>query len=271
MNMKISLVIAVTLCFYTSLFAQGGLAMIDHSVVFKGNSRKEVTQFINRGSDTLRYSVSLVSQRMDRDGELVNNKDVVNKYEASPYLRIYPRTVAVPPGVLQSVAVQLRSSANMEPGEYRSHILFKPIFNDNNVEDISVDAPAGNNVNVEVELYTGVSIPVSILVEELVLDGEIDKLHIVKDGEGRALAMSIKRSGNRSLRAVLDFEYIPLKGESETIKSKSVVIYRELESLDLSFGISDMPATGSLRVTLRIPNGKGKEDDRILDVKEISL
>ncbi len=257
----------ITLLLCTTLLAQGGLALIDHSVVFEGNSRKEVTRFINRSTDTLNYNISLISCRMDSAGEIEPNIDSSNEYEASPYLRIFPRSVSVPPGVLQSVAIQLRPSDDMEAGEYRSHLLFEP-----STEKLKSEpefALGLLEVTTNVKLISAISIPVSILVDDLIASGSISDMDIVDANDSSSLVIDVKRLGNRSLRGVFDFEHIPESGEAIEFQSKSVTIYRELDNCRFSYDISEIPRSGTLRVSLKLSDSEG--NDIILDTNEISL
>jgi hypothetical protein len=265
---KTNLTLIAMLFLFSTLFAEGGLALMDHSIIFEGNSRKELTKFVNRGSDTISYSISLISLKMDKNGEMVENSDSLSPYEAIPYLRIYPRTVTLPPNVLQSVAVQLRRSSDMEPGEYRSHLFFNPIPNDEN-SDLSSGTsgtPEKNTASAEVKFNTSISIPVLILVEDLIVTGSMSKLEIV-DGK---VVIGIERSGNRSLRSILDFEHILEVGESTPIRSQSAVLYREVNRLEKSFNLGDLSTKpGKLKVTLKIKDDK--DGYIILDTKEVSL
>ncbi len=268
MKKKLIISALTTFLFCTMLFAQSGLSLIDHSIEFNGSSRREITRFVNRSQDTLRFNISLVSCYMDRDGELVQNSDSINEYEASTYLRIYPRTVTVPPGELQSVAVQLQANIDLEPGEYRSHLLFEPLIDDGSDNDI-IDATDENEMRAQVRMLSAVSIPVSILVKDLTIDAEIKKVKIIQKNGTPSLAIRIERSGNRSLRGFFDFKHVPENGEPMLLQPKSITIYRELKSRDIFFDISALPRTGVLHITLKTTGPDG--DYVVFDAKEIAL
>ncbi len=261
--MKLIRIILPILFFIATISAQkSGIALLDKSVVFDGKSRKQVVRFQNNSTDTLIYSISFVSRTMDSKGELIEDVSGVELFEASPYLRLYPRTVVVPPKALQSLALQLRPSTDMKPGEYRSHLYFEPVEDVSIVEEV---IESGNNsVSPTVKIATGVAIPVSILVENPISKGSLGEI----TATDTTISVGVFREGNRSLRGSIDFNFIDKAGNLSHPIPLSVVLYREIDSLKKTFGFKEgVPKVGIFRFTLKIQGADG--NDIVLDTKDI--
>ncbi len=266
--MKIRLIILTLFLVTLHGHSQSQLHIIDRAITFDGSSNKEVTKFINQGEDTLTYSISLVPRWMDSTtGKIVEDGDTTLLDQASPHLRIYPRTVVVPPNELQSVAVQLRRDNSMEPGEYRSHLLFYPVINtDISQPQESDGSSVDGDVGTAVKLYAATSIPVMIMVETLIEAASIENLNLTDS----SLTLDIHRSAsNRSLRGFIEVSHISSDGTEKKYQGVVAIIYREVNSLPFIIPFTTQPTEGVLKIDVVVYDEN--EERTILDTKEISL
>lgn len=106
----------------------GELMVHPTRVVFDGNTRTAQIDVINSGTETMTYRISLIRRRMTDTGEFVPVESAHEQERfADEMIRYSPRQVVIPPGGTQAVRLQLRKPANLEDGEYRSHLLFQAL------------------------------------------------------------------------------------------------------------------------------------------------
>ncbi|MEW6046952.1 MAG: hypothetical protein AB1609_10780, partial [Bacillota bacterium] len=103
-----------------------GLRVVPTRVVFEGNKRTGAVNVINTGTETATYRIMFVQRRMREDGSF-EPIDTPAPGERFAHQLVYfaPKMVVLPPGSRQTVRLQLRTPAGLEPGEYRSHLLFQ--------------------------------------------------------------------------------------------------------------------------------------------------
>ncbi|HVP40047.1 MAG TPA: hypothetical protein VMS93_12780 [Candidatus Saccharimonadales bacterium] len=106
----------------------GGLLVGPTRVVFDGSRRTAQLTLVNTGSKTATYRMSLVRFRMTETGgfQEVAVPDSTEHF-ADTLVRFSPRRVELVPHVPQTVRLQLRLPADLPPGEYRSHLLFRAV------------------------------------------------------------------------------------------------------------------------------------------------
>ncbi len=108
--------------------AQGNLLVTPRRIVFDGSGRIRELNLANIGQDTARFLISLMEIRMKEDGsfEQITVPDSGQQF-ASSHLRLYPRSVSIPPGESQMVKVQLTKTDELTAGEYRSHVYVRAV------------------------------------------------------------------------------------------------------------------------------------------------
>lgn len=253
------------------VFAQGDLILMDLSAQFRGGSQKEIVKFMNSTNDTLRYSLRLTERFMDKNGSLIQtNIDSLpgNNYPASPYLRIFPRSVVLGPQEMQSVAIQYRKTSDMTPGEYRSHLSFIP---DKKIGELGLPQNNLGNTAVGVDIKTsiGVSIPVRILVDDIKIEAAIKNIKLGKNASGLpTVSMDIFRIGNRSISGAVYVEHIHTSGQVDTVATGHLSVYREIDSRSVNLDLEKMPINGKLRVQCIQIDG---DDRSVLASEMISL
>lgn len=187
----------------------GGLLVAPTRLVFEGRQRTGQLTLINTGAETATYRISFVRMRMTEAGGFreVQQPDSAEMF-ADTLVRFSPRRVELPPNVPQTVRLQLRLPAELPPGEYRSHLLFRAVPASEPEDSTRSESLTG--LQLTLRAVYGVSIPIivrhGVLVAGLSLsDPRVER---VPDAEPPAqLRVTLNRTGDRSvygdLRAVL--------------------------------------------------------------------
>jgi hypothetical protein len=263
--LKLKILLFLFVAFVQTCFS-GGLSLLNHSVAFTGNTRKEIVKFVNSSDDTLKYAISFVDRIMSEAGRVeAVPGDKAPMYSASRLLRVYPRSIVLSPREAQTVVLQIRRDANMKPGEYRSHLLFQQV--DNTKEElVKDDEIVLKGVATEVSMLMGTTIPVFVFTDELEVFGKIENLRYNPNSPDSTISYSVIRSGNRSIRGALTVEHISPSGESTELAKRTAVVYRELDKRDYSLSLKEIPQKGTLRIRLNQKPIDEKSDDlKLLD------
>jgi hypothetical protein len=223
----------------TISYAQGDLLIEPHRVVFEKNEVKKVITLLNTGDETATYTVSFVQRRMNEDGSFtaITEPDSLDRF-ADPFLRIYPRTVTLSGREGQTVMLQRRRNTKMEPGEYRSHLYFravpeeeiKPLEN----TEIENDEDA---FSVNITPIYGISIPI------IIRSGEVNALATLTDlkipnFQEPEISFTLNREGNISVYGDFIVEYFPVKGEPFIVgRQNGVAIYTTINKRYISINL----------------------------------
>ena len=91
--------------------------------VLDDNNRQTTIILRNPGTVERAYRLSWSERRMDARGNMVKLKEGENRQSAANLVRFSPKRVVVGPGQLQTVRLNYRPIQNLQPGEYRSHLV----------------------------------------------------------------------------------------------------------------------------------------------------
>jgi hypothetical protein len=169
-------------------------------VLFDGEPGTRAITVENVGARDQVYRVSLINLRMEPDGRmLVAAEPRQGEHFAGDMVRFSPREVVLAPGASEVVRFRV---ANLQPGEYRTHVLVQQ------VPDIgALDKPPflrEDGVTVDLQAVFGVAIPLIIRSGELPASLAFADARVahMPDG-GPAVALKLLRSGSRSLRGAV--------------------------------------------------------------------
>jgi hypothetical protein len=193
--------------------AQGNLLLTPRRLVFENGNKTAEINIANTGTDTARYVVSFIEQRMTADGsfEQITEPDS-GQHFASRFLRYYPRSVYLGPNEAQTIKFQVRSAELLTPGEYRSHLYFRAIEPESPLgSEPPQDNP--NGIAVQIKSIFGISIPIIIRIGEDSSQLELDSLTLHKENDSvTRLSVLFNRSGNFSAYGNLYVDHIDNKG-----------------------------------------------------------
>ncbi|MBE7171973.1 MAG: hypothetical protein INR73_15410 [Williamsia sp.] len=200
-------------------------------VVFERNMRSQELTLANTGSDTARYSISIINVRMKEDGnvEVIDRPDSGQNF-ADKYLRLFPRSVTLGPNESQVIKLQLTKTGELQPGEYRSHLYFRaePDARTFGVVNASKDS----SISIQLVPVFGISIPVIIRVGETSVQVSLSDISLQPKENGTAsLGFMIQRKGNQSVYGDLSIQFMPLKGKPVPVTTiKGIAVYTPNES-----------------------------------------
>jgi hypothetical protein len=192
--------------------AQGNLLVTPKRIVFEGLKRSEELNLANIGKDSATYDISFIQIRMKEDGtvEQIIEPDSAQNF-ADKYLRFFPRTVTLAPNEAQTVKVQIIRSAEMNAGEYRSHMYFRAVPNEAPLGEKEVKKDS--SISVRIVPIFGISLPVIIRSGESTSQTTLSNLSITDKDKSPILKMTFNRKGNMSVYGDVLVEHISPEGK----------------------------------------------------------
>lgn len=237
-----------------TLMAQGNLMITPRRVVFEGQQRSQELNLANTGRDTARYLISMIEIRMKEDGsfEQIAAPDSGQLF-ASSHIRLFPRSVTLGPGEVQTVKVQVTRSSQLPLGEYRSHIYFRAVPNE---RPLGTDAPADTTgIAVRLTPVFGISIPVILRVGTTAPAVNLSDaaLEVLPD-QTPLLHLAFHRNGNASAYGDLAIDYVSSQGKTTRVgEVKGIAVYTPTTSRRVKIALdktANLPRkTGKLRIT----------------------
>lgn len=199
----------------------GDLMVSPKRVVFEGRERSALLTLVNRGSATATYRISFVNIRMREDGGFEEIEEPVEGQRfAQDFFHYSPRQVTLEPGASQQVRLLLRRPADLETGEYRSHLRFLAVPLPEKA-GTTLDELVGESTKISFKLTPvfGVTIPVIVRQGSLSAEVELTELAVTELGDGRSPEVSfrLERRGDRSVFGDLTFTFEPLDGAEPTV------------------------------------------------------
>lgn len=206
----------------------GELMIHPQRIVFEGNQRTAAIDVINSGTEAMTYRISLVQRRMTETGDFVEISEAdraPGESFAGEMIRFSPRQVLLRPGLSQTVRMQLRRPAGLAEGEYRSHLHFQALPTGAPAAAGSDGASQGFDIRL-IPIY-GLSIPVIVRHGNTSAALSIEDLALRRsDEDSPALAMTLRRSGNRSVYGDLTVYFTPATGKERVIgRANGVAVY----------------------------------------------
>lgn len=273
MTNRIGLWLAFVTLSFTMLSAQntfaqgaGDLVVTPTRIVFENRTRSAQVTLANRGSATATFRISLIDMAMDDSGEMATMPDT-NPHSATTMVRYAPRQIDIAPGAHQVVRLSLRKPANLEDGEYRSHMFFRAVPPESAGRSVTDETDLQKNeLRIQLIPIFGVTIPVIVRNGKLTVNvGLSDMVHTPKtDKIPEHLEVVLKRGGNRSAFGDLVATYQPADGGQEIIVGRisRIAVYTPntkrhvFMTLQIPDGIT-LKSAGKLRVTYRATDAEG--------------
>jgi hypothetical protein len=227
----------------------------------------EVLTVTNMSKISRAYKLKLADLIMTNEG---TTKEVDNfEYSAKRMIRFVPRSFVLKPGERQTVRVMARMPANLEDGEYHSHMSFLEDIKKR--EEINEKQTTDQGALMLAPLAYEAMIPVTISKGTITTQLSFGDSSIEPDGymNDYKIITNIIRKGNGQGRGGLDIKYVQRDGTSIDLSPRRTInIYRELESLSKEFIISipqDVQSGGTL--LLELYNNKVKDGSPVDQLK----
>lgn len=273
MNFQKGVLFLVLFALSNLIYAQGNLLLTPRRVVFENGKRTAEISLANTGTDTAKYAISFIEQRMNEDGsfEKIILPDSGQNF-ASKYLRYFPRNVYLGPNESQTIKFQLRNAQQLQPGEYRSHLYLRSIEDEKPLGEAPKPQDP-NNISVQLKAVFGISIPVIIRVGETNTEVTMDSLRLIKENDTTMFVNVVMyRNGNFSTYGDLKIDYINNKGKTTNLTTaKGLALYTPNKKRVIKFLINkdiDINTNGGKLKAIYTDNA---DHEKILAEEEVSL
>lgn len=210
------------------IFAQGDLMVYPTRLIFEGKQdRIQIINLNNTGKDSTTYNLSYIENRMLEDGHLeILEKPKADQKIASPYLRFYPRTITLAPGETQVVKIQLVRTNELEKGEYRSHLYFRPIVKPEELKKRNQETRSSEGISISLQPVYGVTIANIVRIDNPKSVSTISDLVLEETGDNIFLALQLNREGDASSYGDISVEHISPEGERiKVAEKKGIAVY----------------------------------------------
>lgn len=185
---------------FTAL-AVGNLMLYPTRVVFEGRERAAHLDLINNGDRPMTYRLAFVQKRMNETGEFqeIDTPQPGEKF-ADGLIRYSPRQVTLMPGATQIIRLMVRKPADLEAGEYRSHMLFSQMP-ENTGSSVLAEANSEKKMGVTLTPLIAVSIPIIVRHGNLQATVTLTNLELqpAEDEGPPLISLRLERSGDRSV------------------------------------------------------------------------
>jgi hypothetical protein len=259
--MKKAVYIIIFSLITTWLNAQSDLLITPYRVIFEGGKKMEEVSVANTGQDTARYAINFVQYRMTTEGKLEQIPEPeAGQYFADRYIRVFPRTITLAPNEAQIVRLQVKAPSDLIPAEYRSHLYFRSIVDD---EAPGTEATADTSLGIKLTPVYGITIPVIMRVGDLDLQTSIEQVELVLDPVP-VLKFSVTRSGSKSAFGDIEVNYTDAAGNKMKAGSvKGVAVYTPLSYRRFTIPLDTANATdyrkGQLKIAYTTAGAKKQE------------
>lgn len=270
----ISCLLLLLIIFPTFAEAQGNLLITPRRVVFEGNKNSQEVNLANTGQDSATYTISFVQYRMTDEGtfEQIEEPDPGQLF-ADKMIRYFPRSVTLAPGEAQMVRMQLRRSASLEPGEYRSHMYFRAVPKENalGMDEQLTDTTA---IGIRLTPIFGITIPVIVRVGDTEATVTINNLSVesVNDSTSK-LSLIFNRDGNRSVYGDLTVDYKPNNGSDMQVGLvRGIAVYTPNNTRKFQMDLKKPEGVDftSGKLVVRYTNAEA-DNEKLLAEKELLL
>lgn len=262
--------------------AGGGLLIAPTRVVFEGSQRSAALTLINIGNEVATYRISFIQMEMTEAGQIVEIKedeaDGPRRWRADRLVRYSPRQVTLKPHTPQTVRMRLRKPAELAPGEYRSHLLFRAIPSAKSFPTLIESSKPGSDSVIQIELIPvyGLAIPVIVRHGKTAATARLTNLSLRAPPQGGAdppiLSLQISRDGNRSVCGNVTVTHVNVGGQEHVIgRVDRVAVYTPTALRRLDVPLKPPPGLTLKNGRLRVTYTEMGETNKVLADAEIIL
>jgi hypothetical protein len=214
----------------TVVFAQD-VTIAPKRVVLEERDRGAQVALVNNSATEKTYRIVVVEKKMTADGNLVDIEGPIDS-SAQNLITYSPRRITLPPGGTQTVRLMVRKPANLPPGEYRSHLLFRAeAAADEGLTLDDVNAKDGDGVSSKLIPLYSLSIPVIVRHGDGDGQAAISLAKVEADGSVPVVDVELSRSGAHSVHGDLKVVHVE-GGERRVVGSLlGVGVYSDSEKV----------------------------------------
>lgn len=234
-------------------------------IVFEGNERSKQVNLINNGSDTGRFRISFVRRNMTADGRFEEVAEDEPGLYSDEIVRFSPRQVTLQPGQSQTIRLMLRKKRDMQPGEYRSHMMFQSLPDPSATDIEQLSNSNSKSLTVQLIPVVGITIPVIVRHGNLGSTVSLSDFELKQDNTVRGqqtLSLKLNREGNSSAYGDFRVYFSPSGGQPTIVgQINGVAVYTPLPSRTVDIRLQTPPgfslASGELHIIYLEP---GKDE-----------
>lgn len=252
--------------------AQGNLMITPRRLVFEGQQKSQELNLANTGRDTARFLISMIEIRMKEDGtfEQITAPDS-GQFFASSFVRLFPRSVTLGPGEVQTVKVQVNRSNQLKAGEYRSHIYFRAVPAEQPLGEV---VPADSTgFAVRLTPVFGISIPVIVRIGTTAPSVSLSDaaLEVLPD-QTTLLNLAFNRTGNASSYGDLAIDYVSSQGKTTRVgEVKGIAVYTPTKSRHVKIALDKTAGLPKKNGKLRIVYSTSSDDAKPVQMASTEL
>lgn len=251
----------------SAVYADGAILFVSpHRVVIGSGDRTDVVSIANQSDRERKYEMIAVDQVMNENGT-TQRKDTF-PYSAKRMLRFVPQRVTLKPGERQIVRIMARRPADLDDGDYHSHLLFREVPNKNETAELatgstpSVKVEGKKTLSFNIGTYFGVAIPVVVQSGEVQSSLEMGQIEVAPRSDGKVLFAMIpfERAGNSEASGFLKIHVQDAEGEAISSQVVWVRAYREVSNITRKISVN-LPETLPLGSKVKFDLYANDQDD----------
>ena len=254
-------VMCVLLTAFFSQVAVANLLISPTRVTFDERQRSAKVTVINNSNEQRTYRV-VWSEKQALPTGGYKNLEQVSEGSLSPMTRLSPKQVTLAPGEKQTVKIAVRKPKGLQPGEYRSHLLFQALPNENTEQ----------KSGIQINMIMSFSIPVIFREQAEQPKVTIAQASIVKSADQAKpqIQVQLQRHTNFSSYGKLSAYVKNASGGQEKIAEISnLSVYPEVDTVTATLSLfkdKQLPANGYVLIDY-----KGAEEYNAVDFASYTL
>lgn len=214
--------------------AEALLQILPTRIVLDDKTRTASLTLVNQGDEDASYRMFFRNIRMSEFGQfnvITEKDDVTGERFADHMLRFSPRRITIPARSKQTIRVVARKPADLERGEYRSHMVFRRLPPQTSV----LDKETNPELKLAIRPVVEVTIPVIVRHQApeaslSLSDISVQASQAPDSDDPKApetmLSVAINRGGDRSLYGDLEVIWKPASGGIQTVgEAKGISVY----------------------------------------------
>ena len=247
MNLWKSFIFSVcfTSLFY-SFYTHGNLLISPTRIAFDERQRVAQVVVINNSKEYKTYRLAWEEKIAKPEGGYTRLEEgIAHPTALSNMVRMSPSQVRLAPGERQIVKLVLRRPQNLAEQEYRSHLLFQALPNENK--------KATQAIGIKIDLILSYSIPVLLRQGSKLPEVDIKSIALSNDQGKKSLHVSMQRKGEYSTFGNIEAFYKANNSDKEVKVAMvgSLSIYPEVLQQELTLNFFENNAItgpGKLRI-----------------------
>lgn len=261
MNSKLIAYTFLFLSLVTTHVAFAEVLIAPTRIVLEDGQRSSELVIVNKGSEEAAFRISIENRRMKLDGSLETVVDqLTDELFAKEFVRFSPRRVVMKPGERQTIRVSV-NTANLAPGEYRSHLRLMSAPTSAGRTLASASGSTGGDLSIQLIAIRSLTIPVIARVGKLDAEVTLDSAALKNQSHANGNTMleaNLSRTGTRSSYG--DLEIFSADQDKPVYYARGIAVYtpnkERIVKLPLPDDVAEKLSGQSTRIVYRSSDPK---------------